>query len=117
MASDTLWVPERAEVIWIQHSPAVGREIPELHPLLVSSTRAFNERVGIVIGFPMTHSERHKDNPFVLTIEGSKGVAYVLAHQPKSFDWRLRGAKSHPWGGGFDELLQQALAVLSDICG
>lgn len=112
-----LWVPDRADVIWIQHSPAAGAEIPELHPMLVSSARAFNERVGIVIGFPMTHSQQHEDNPFALPIAGPKGKAYVLAHQPKSFDWRARGAKAHPWGGGFFDLLAQAQAVLGDICG
>jgi mRNA interferase MazF len=89
-ASEPVWVPGRGEAIWIQHSPAVGGEIPELHPMLVSSTRAFNERVGIVIGFPVTHSQQHHDNPFALHIVGPKGKAYVLAHQPKSFDWRAR---------------------------
>lgn len=114
---DPLWVPDRAEVIFIQHSPAVGGEIPDFHPMLVSSAKAFNEGVGIVIGFPMTHSESHADNPFALRIKGPKGHAYVLAHQPKSFDWRVRGAKPHPWGGGHQELLAEALSVLDDICG
>ena len=73
------WVPDRAEVIWIQYSPAAGAEIPDLHPMLVASTREFN--------------------------------------QVKSFDWRTRGAKPHPWGGGWDDLLGDALAILDDICG
>jgi len=113
----SVWVPDRAEVIFIQHSPAVGNEIPELHPMLVASTRHFNERIGLVIGFPMTHSTAHQSNPFALPIQGPKGQAYVLAHQPKSFDWRIRGARPHPWGSGHDKLLAEALALLGDIVG
>lgn len=111
------WTPERAEVIWIQHSPATGKEIPDLHPMLVSSTSAFNERTGLVIGFPMTHAEAHADNPFAIAIEGPKGIAYILANQPKSFDWRVRQAKRHPWGGGHHDELHEALAILGQICG
>ena len=40
--------PGRAEVIWIQYSPAAGGEIPDVYPMLVASTREFNQRVGIV---------------------------------------------------------------------
>jgi len=111
------WVPERGEVIWIQHSPALGHEIPELHPMLVASTSAFNARTGLVIGFPMTHSESHHDNPFALRIKGPKGPAFILGHQPKSFDWRARGAKPHPLGTGHQAVLQEALALLGQICG
>ena len=111
------WVPDRADVIWIQYNPAAGAEIPDLHPMLVASTREFNQRVGIVVGFPMTHSQQHRDNPFALPMAGPKGQAYVLAHQVKSFDWRARGAKPHRWGGGWGDLLGNALAILDDICG
>ena len=111
------WTPDRAEVIWIHHSPATGREIPDLHPMLVSSTSAFNERTGLVIGFPMTHSDAHADNPFAIPIKGPKGVAYILANQPKSFDWRAREGKQHPWGGGHNDVLDAALEILGQICG
>ena len=51
-----LWVPERGEIIFIEHSPHVGKEMPGLHPMLVCSTAAFAGRTGVVIGFPMTHA-------------------------------------------------------------
>jgi mRNA interferase MazF len=31
--------------------------MPDDHPMLVISTKAFNERTGLVVGFPMTHAE------------------------------------------------------------
>ena len=113
-----VWCPERAAIIYIQHSPHAGKEMPGLHPMLVSSTRLFNERTGIVIGFPMTHAEFNKDNPFAVPVQGPNGeVGYVLAFQPKSFDWRERKAGPHPWGSGHEDILAVALAKLDAICG
>ena len=111
------WVPDRGEVIWIHHSPATGKEIPDQHPMLVSSTRAFNERTGLVIGFPVTHAQTHEDNPFAISVQGIKGTAYILANQPKSFDWRARDGRPHPWGRGHMTQLEEALAILCQICG
>lgn len=112
-----LWVPDRAEVIFINHRPAKGQEIPEQHPMLVLSPKSFNQKTGLVIGFPMTHADRHRDNPFALPFDGSKGQAYVLAHQPKSFDWREREGRPHAWGGGHHQMLAEAVALLDDVCG
>ncbi|HXX86311.1 MAG TPA: type II toxin-antitoxin system PemK/MazF family toxin [Casimicrobiaceae bacterium] len=112
------WVPERGEIIYIQHSPHIGKEMPGLHPLLVCSTRAFNERTSIVIGFPMTHASFHSDNPFAVSVSGPRGeVGYVLAFQPKSFDWHERQASQHPWGGPHQKVLAAALKKLDVLCG
>jgi len=112
------WVPERGEIIFIEHSPHVGREMPGLHPMLVCSTAAFAARTSVVIGFPMTHAEFNADNPFALAVKGPKNeVGYVLAFQPKSFDWRARNARPHPWGGGYGKVLAAALKKLDTICG
>jgi mRNA interferase MazF len=112
------WVPERADIVYIRHSPHAGTEMPGIHPLLVLSTRNFNEATGIVIGFPMTHAERHKTNPFAVAVEGPAGeVGYVVTNQPKSFDWKVREAGPHPWGGGHDRIVKEALMRLDTIVG
>lgn len=112
------WVPERGEIIYVNHSPRVGKEMPGVHPLLVASPQAFNERTGIVIGFPMTHAALNADNPFAVAVQGPKSeVGYVLGLQPKSFDWEERGATKHPWGGGHGKVLDAALEKLDAICG
>ena len=71
----------------------------DVHPFLVLSPSAFNERTSLVIGLPMTTAAYNADNPFAVAIgpaTGAKaGTSYVLCHQPKSFDWRLRKAKPH----------------------
>lgn len=115
-AARTGWVPDRAEVIFIQHSPAAGNEMPDWHPLLVASTKPFNEKTGYVMGFAMTHSAMHADNPFALAVGKGVAVSYIVANQFKTSDWRARGAKPHNLGGGHQELLSEALAILDDIC-
>lgn len=93
-----LWVPDRRDMIWISFNPQLGSEMKDEHPMLVLSTKAFNERTGIVVGLPMTHAASNETNPFAVRYLGPKGeVSYVLTHQPKSFDWRMRRARPHPW--------------------
>lgn len=93
-----LWVPDRQDMIWIDFNPQVGSEMKDEHPMLVLSPKAFNERTGLVIGMPMTHASSNATNPFAIQYVGpKKEVGYVLTHQPKSFDWRKRHARPHPW--------------------
>jgi mRNA interferase MazF len=109
------WVPDRQEVIWIDCNPQAGREMRDVHPFLVLSPRIFNSRTSLVIGLPMTTAEYNADNPFavaagVATGRGKTGkTSYVLCHQPKSFDWRMRSAKAHPLGTLPDN-------VFADVC-
>jgi len=42
----------------------------------------------------VTTAEFNDTNPFGIKFQGPKNVtSYVLGHQPKSFDWRARGAR------------------------
>jgi mRNA interferase MazF len=96
-----LWVPDRQDIIWIDCNPQVGREMRDVHPFLVLSPKNFNEKTSLVIGLPMTTAEYNADSPFAVAVGAAKGrktgkKSYVLCHQPKSFDWRLRGARAHP---------------------
>ena len=98
MTQRKLWVPDRRDIIWINFNPQSGREMRDIHPMLVLSPKAFNERTSIVIGLPMTTSQSNDTNPFAIKFAGPRSVvSYILGHQPKSFDWRVRGAKPHPW--------------------
>lgn len=114
------WVPDRGDIIWIDCSPQAGREMRNIHPFLVLSTRPFNDRTSLVIGLPMTTAEYNRDNPFALPIgkvrKGRTTVdAYVLCHQPKSFDWRSRGAKPHIMKKLPDTVFTEACMVLNQI--
>jgi mRNA interferase MazF len=110
------WAPERRDIIWIDCNPQAGKEMRDLHPLLVLSPSAFNERTSIVIGLPMTTAESNETNPFAVKVAGPKGiVSYVLCHQPKSFDWRARGAKPHPWKQAPESVFRASCSLLNQI--
>ena len=115
-----LWVPDRQEIIWIDCNPQVGREMRDVHPFLVLSPRIFNEKTSLVIGLPMTTAEYNSDNPFAVAVGKASGrktaqTSYVLCHQPKSFDWRLRKARTHPLGALSNALFVQVCERLNQI--
>ncbi len=126
------WVPARQEVIWIDCNPQAGREMRDRQPFLVLSPRTFNERTlvlsprtfnertSLVIGLPMTTASYNANNPFAV-VAGIAGGAksgktsYVLCHQPKSFDWRIREAAPHPMGNLTDARFAEVCGVLNQI--
>ena len=111
-------LPQRGDVVWMQHNPQAGAEMRDMHPMLVICEQAFIERTGIVIGFPMTHASFNADNPFAVRIQGPKAeVGYVLCHQPKSFDFKLRYGGKHPFRTVTPQILRDSLERLDLICG
>ncbi len=116
MPSTIIWAPDRGDVIWIDCNPQSGREMKDVHPLLVLSPKEFNVRTSIVIGLPMTTAAYNETNPFAVRFEGPTGaVSYVLTHQPKSFDWRARRAKAHPMKRAPEAVLAQCCELLNQI--
>ena len=114
------WVPDRQDIIWIDCNRQVGRELRDVHPFLVLSPRVFNEKTSLVIGLPMTTAQYNSDNPFAVAVGKASGrktglTSYVLCHQPKSFDWRLRKARTHPLGTLSDALFVPVCERLNQI--
>lgn len=66
------WIPERQDVIWIDCSPQIGREMRNRHPFVVLSPKAFNDKTSLVLGLPMTTAEYNKDNPFAVVVGKTK---------------------------------------------
>jgi len=116
MAGRKLWSPDRRDMIWINCNPQAGREMRDIHPLMVLSPKAFNERTGIVIGLPMTTAAFNETNPFAVKLTSPKRkTRYILGHQPKSFDWRAREAKPHPWKQVPEDVFTLACETLNQI--
>jgi len=113
------WVPARQDVIWIDCNPQAGREMRDMHPFLVLSPQHFNAKTSLVIGLPMTTAEYNADNPFAVAAGKAKGksgkTSYVLCHQPKSFDWRVRNAAPHPMRKLDNAHFAEACAILEQI--
>lgn len=121
MVSSKSWVPARRDVIWIDCNPQAGSEMRDRHPFLVLSPVEFNARTSLVIGLPMTTAAYNADNPFAVVVGAaasgkSRGKpGFVLCHQPKSFDWRVRKAAPHPVRQLSVEHFQEVCAVLNQI--
>ena len=114
--SRAVWVPDRQDIIWINFNPQVGREMRDMHPMLVLSPKAFNDKTSIVIGFPMSTAAYNATNPFAIdNSKTAKQASYIICNQPKSFDWRQRGATPHPWKRVSEAIFQSARLELNDI--
>lgn len=116
MAAGKPWSPDRRDVIWIDCNLPAGKKMHDVHPLLVLSPKAFNERTGIVIGLPMTTATFNDTNPFAIKYSGTNGaVSYILTHQPKSFDWKMQSAKAHPMKQIPEDVFSLACESLNQI--
>lgn len=110
------WVPDRRDIIWINFNPQVGKEMRDRHPMLVLSPRAYNDRTSLVIGLPMSSAGYNATNPFAIDNSKSASEAsYIICNQPKSFDWRQRGASAHPWAKVRESIFRRACTELNDI--
>lgn len=92
----------------------------DVHPFLVLSPGDFNQKTSLVIGLPMSTAAYNADNPFAIAVGKASGrqigkIGYVLCHQPKSFDWHLRGAKVHPLKKLANEPFARVCALLNQI--
>lgn len=92
----------------------------DTHPFLVLSPRLFNDKTSQVLGLPMTTADYNADNPFAVAVGKTskrkiEQASYVLCHQPKSFDWRVRSAKPHPLKALNDALFVQVCERLNQI--
>lgn len=115
------WVPERGEVIWIDHTPQAGREMRDHHPFLVLSTSALHDTVGLVVGCAMTSAPYNRRSTLAVDLgpipDRPDAHSFVLCHQLKSFDWRARAAKPHPMGLIAADQLDEVLEIVGQILG
>lgn len=64
----------------------------------------------------MTTASYNDTNPFAIRFRGSDGrTSFILAHQPKSFDWRARRARPHPLKKVPQDAYEQACQILNQI--
>jgi mRNA interferase MazF len=119
--SSPSWVPERGEVIWIDHNPQAGREMRDHHPFLVLSTASFHRTVGLVVGCAMTSAAYNNGSSLAVDLgpipEKTDAHSFVLCNQIKSFDWKARNAKPHPMGLIQQQQLEQVLEIVGQILG
>ena len=114
------WIPERGEVIWIDHNPQAGKEMRDHHPFLVLSSATFHATLGLVVGCAMTSASYNQGSSMTVDLgpipDRPDAHSYVLCHQLKSFDWKVLGARPHPMGVVPAEQVQEIVAQILGFC-
>ena len=103
------YVPDRADVVWLDSTPQTGHEQAGHRPALVLSPVSYNSKTGLMLWCPIT--SQVKGYPFEVhlgRIAGVRGV--VLADQVKSLDWHARQARRK--GKAPKDVVEQALRRL-----
>lgn len=83
------YVPDAADIVWLQFDPQAGHEQAGHRPAVVLSPASYNGRTGMIVCCPTT--TRIKGYPFEVAL-ASTPPSVVLADQVKSQDWRARKA-------------------------
>jgi mRNA interferase MazF len=64
----------------------------------------------------MSTAAYNATNPFAIdNSRAAREPSYIITNQPKSLDWRQRGATPHPWKRVSEPVLAQACLGLNDI--
>ncbi len=106
------YVPSRGDLIALSFDSQSGHEQKGRRPALVVSNTLFNQKAGLVIACPITHTDRKY--PFHVKIpEASTLNGFVMADQVKSVDYDSRKAKFIEKAS--IKLLNEVLAIL-DVC-
>ena len=92
MVKQSVYIPERGDLIWISLSPQTGHEQAGRRPAVVLSPVAYNGKVGLALLCPITN--QIKGYPFEVVLpEGISVSGAILADQVKNLDWRIRKAE------------------------
>ena len=85
------YVPDEADIVWINFTPQSGHEQAGRRPAVVLSPKIYNSRAGLLVCVPLTNQVKGYPFEVVLSGKGVSGVA--LADQVKSLDWQARQAE------------------------
>jgi mRNA interferase MazF len=89
----TSYLPDSADIVWIDFDPQAGREQSKRRPALVLTDSAYNRASGLCLVCPLTSVR--KGYPFEVPVKIDRVDGAVLADQVKSLDWRTRKAELH----------------------
>jgi len=80
------YIPDEGDIVWVNLSPASGREQKGRRPALVLTPAAYNKKAKLCFVVPVTSSQ--KGYPFeVLLPSGMHIAGVVLCDQGKTIDW------------------------------
>lgn len=115
-------IPQQGDLIWIDSVPHASHEYgghnPDssntFRPLLVVSDKAYNQRTGMIVGFPITHATKIKA-PFQITLSSHKIEGHVILTGLLGYDYVAGSGKIVDHVNAAE--LAQALTAIKDIFG
>lgn len=89
MVKQSVYIPQRGDIVWLNFDPQSGHEQKGKRPALVLSPKEYNKKTGLALFCPIT--SKIKKYPFEVMVEGEV-AGVVLSDQLKILDWRTRKA-------------------------
>jgi mRNA interferase MazF len=85
------YVPDEGDIVWLSFTPQSGHEQAGRRPAVVLTSRAYNQRAGLLICVPV--SNQIKGYPFEVILRDGGATGVALADQVKNLDWQARQAE------------------------
>jgi mRNA interferase MazF len=106
------YIPDRADLVWLDFEPTKGREIGKYRPALVLSGKAYNRQSGLLICCPV--STRIRGALTEVPLEGLGKPSVVAANLVQTLSWRERKVKhiAHVNGETYRAALHRLLPLL-----
>lgn len=106
------YAPERNDIIWLDFEPTKGREIGKYRPVLVLSSKDYNQATGLIICCPISTSVRGGLTEVPITNLDQPSV--VAANLIQTLSWRERKAKliAEAGAGVLEEVLFRLLPLI-----
>jgi len=84
LKTDTLYIPNKGDIVFLNFDSSLGHEQSGKRPALVLSDFSYNQRSGLVLVCPIT--SKIKGYPFEVALESNLVQGFVIADQIKSVD-------------------------------
>lgn len=110
--SQTIYVPERGDIVYLDFSPHQGREQGYKRPGIILSPIKYNRMASLALMCPITNQS--KGLRFEVPLDDDmKTTGFVLSDQVKSFDWKARQVKFIEKAS--TELIEEVLAKVETL--
>lgn len=108
----TVYVPDHGDIVWLSFTPQSGHEQAGRRPAVVLTSKAYNQRAGLMVCVPITN--QIKGYPFEVLLGSAGATGAALADQVKSLDWKTRQAerKGHATSTEIAEIKAKIKALL-----
>lgn len=91
--ANSLYTPDRQDIIWINFQPSTKQEMRGRHPALVMSSANYSKVTGLVMVMPITHAKNNRLRSFFVPLHAAKIDGYINPLQIFTFSIRGRNAE------------------------